>query len=249
MVRPQRVAGPRFRLVCFPYAGGGPAAFRPWGRALPSDVELCIVHLPGREGRWREPAPQHADGLIEPIAEALLPLLSTPYVFYGHSLGTLIGFEVARYLARVHRTLPAHFVGGAHRAPHLPNPHPEIRHLGDDQFVAEINRRYGGIPQAVIDNRELLELMLPALRADFSVYESYCYKDAASLGCPITMFGGSADRFVSDAEIAEWRVHTSARFQHTTVPGDHFFIQSRRDVVLDAVLENVDSLARAESRA
>jgi surfactin synthase thioesterase subunit len=243
------VAGPRFRLVCFPYAGGGPAAFRPWARDLPRDVELCIVHLPGREGRWREPAPHHADGLIGPIAEALVPLLSTPYVFYGHSLGTLVGFEVARYLARVHGTRPSHFVGSAHRAPHLPNPHPEIRHLGNDQFVAEINRRYGGIPQVVLENRELLELLLPALRADFSVYESYGYKDAAPLGCPISMFGGSADPFVSDAEIAAWRGQTSARFQQTTVPGGHFFIQSRRDVVLDAVLENVESLARAASGA
>ena len=249
MVRPQRVAAPRVRLVCFPYAGGGPAAFRPWGRDLPRDVELCIVHLPGREGRWREPAPHHADGLIGPIAEALLPLLSTPYVFYGHSLGTLIGFEVARYLARVHATMPSHFVGSAHRAPHLPNPHPEIGHLANDQFVAEINRRYGGIPQAVLDNRELLELMLPALRADFSVYETYGYTDAAPLGCPISMFGGSSDRFVSSAEMAAWQRHTSARFRHTTVAGDHFFIQSRRDVVLGAVLENVESLAREESRA
>jgi len=236
VVRPLPMSAPRMRVICFPYAGGGPAAFRPWARALPSDVELCIVHLPGREGRWREPAIAHLDGLIGPIAEALRPLLTTPYVFYGHSLGMLIGFDVARYLDRVHGTAPMHFVGGAHRAPHLPNPHPKIGQLSDDAFVAEINRRYGGIPQAVLDNRELLELMLPALRADFSVYETYHYADTRPLRCPLAVFGGSADPFVSATEIAGWRQHTSAGFQHAMLTGDHFFIQQHRSTVLDAIL-------------
>lgn len=247
MVRPQRVAAPRQRLVCFPYAGGGPAAFRPWAKALPADVELCIVHLPGREGRWREPVVSRASALVAPIAEALLPLLTVPYAFYGHSLGTLIGFEVARHLDRVHATRPMHFVGGAHRAPHLPNPHPEIRHLGNDQFVAEINRRYGGIPQLVLDNRELLELMLPALRADFTVYETYAYTDATPLGCPISMFGGTGDRFVAAAEVAAWQRHTSAGFQYTMLAGDHFFIQDHRGAVLEAALHGAGSAARAGS--
>jgi medium-chain acyl-[acyl-carrier-protein] hydrolase len=235
------------RLVCFPYAGGGPAAFRPWARALPADVELCIVHLPGREGRWREPALSHADAVIGSIAEALLPLVTTPYAFYGHSLGTLLAFEVARYLHRNHGTVPLRLVGGAHRAPHLPNPHPEIRQLGDDQFVAEINRRYGGIPQLVLDNRELLELMLPALRADFSVYETYQYQEAPPLRCPIAVFGGSADRFVSAAEVGEWRRHTAADFQHTMLPGDHFFIQQHRAAVLGAAVHGTGAPA-AEPR-
>lgn len=246
MVRPHRVSAPRLRLICFPFAGGGPAAFRPWAKALPADVELCIVHLPGREGRWREPVLSRASDLIAPIAEALQPLLSVPYVFYGHSLGTLIGFEVARHLDRVHGTVPVHFVGGAHRAPHLPNPHPEIRHLGNDAFVAEINRRYGGIPQLVLENRELLELMLPALRADFSVYETYAHQDASPLRCPMSMFGGTDDRFVSAAEIAAWQQHTSARFHHTLLPGDHFFIQNHRDRILDTALHGAASPARAE---
>ena len=236
VVRPQRVANPRLRLICFPYAGGGPAAFRPWARALPPDVELCIVHLPGREGRWREPVLSHLDAVIGPVVEALLPLLGTPYVFYGHSLGTLLAFEVARRLEREHGTVPVRLVGGAHRAPHLPNPHPTIRHLENDQFVGEINRRYGGIPQLVLDNRELLDLMLPALRADFSVYETYEHKDAPPLGCPIVVFGGTADRFVSAAEVAEWRRHTAADFQHAMLAGDHFFIQQHRTAVLDAAL-------------
>jgi surfactin synthase thioesterase subunit len=211
-------------------------------------VELCIVHLPGREGRWREPALAHAEALIGLIAEALLPLLTTPYVFYGHSLGTLIGFEVARFLDRQHGTVPSRFIGGAHRAPHLPNPHPDIRHLDNDRFVAEINRRYGGIPQLVLDNRELLELMLPALRADFSVYETYQFTDAGPLRCPIAMFGGTADRFVSAAEVEGWRRHTSAAFQHTMLAGDHFFIQQHRGAVLDAVLQDAGASAAAEWR-
>lgn len=249
LVRPQRVVQPRLRLICFPYAGGGPAAFRPWARALPPDVELCIVHLPGREGRWREPVLAHADAVIGPLAEAMLPLLSTPYVFYGHSLGTLIAFEVARYLDRHHGSAPARFIGGAHRAPHLPNRHPEIRHFDNDQFVAEINRRYGGIPQVVLENKELLELMLPALRADFSVYETYDYKDAAPLRCPMSVFGGTADRFVSATEVEQWRQHTSAAFQHTMLAGDHFFIQQHRNTVLDAALLGAAATTAADSRA
>lgn len=239
LVRPRRVTAPRLRVFCFPYAGGGPAAFRPWASAVPADVEFCIVQAAGREARWREAPCTSVEALIEPLADAMRPLLSDRYVLYGHSLGALVAFELARHLRRTHGSSPEHFVASGHRAPHIPNPFPAIRHLDDEAFVLEVNRRYGGIPAAVAENRELLLLMLPGLRGDFSMFETYRHREEPPLACPLAVFGGREDASVAPQDIAAWRRHTSAAFLSTMLAGEHFFVQASRDVVMDAILNGV----------
>jgi medium-chain acyl-[acyl-carrier-protein] hydrolase len=239
LLRPRPVAGARFRLFCFPFAGVGPSVYRPWLDALPGEVEARLVQLPGREGRWRETPQTRLEVIAPALTDALRPELDMPFAFYGHSLGALVAFEVTRRLRALGAPMPAHLFVAAHRGPHLPNPHPEMRHLADDAFVTELRRRYDGIPQAVLDNPELLELMLPCLRADFEAYETYQHLSEPPLSCPISALGGEHDRYVRPAEIAGWRDQTTGRFRMRILPATHFFVQSERDRVIGAIVEDL----------
>jgi medium-chain acyl-[acyl-carrier-protein] hydrolase len=205
-------------------------------------VELCAVQMPGRESRWKEPAFTRLGDLVAALHDGLLPHLDRPYAFFGHSLGALIAFELARALRRSGRPGPTHLFASAHRAPQCPNPHPDMRHLADGPFVDEIRRRYGGIPQAVLEHPELMALMLPCLRADFTVFETYRYADERPLECPISAFGGESDDYVRRDALEAWSTQTTGGFWLRMVPGDHFFVQGRRTEVLDAVAA---ALARA----
>ena len=248
-MEPSWVLSPRpnpqaaIRLVCFPYAGVGPSVYRPWLTALPGHIEARFVQLPGRESRWREPALTNIPEIADRVARALAPHLDAPFAFYGHSLGALLSFEVARRLRAAGGPMPRHLFLGAHRGAQLPNPHPPIRHLSDDAFVAETRKRYDGIPQAVLDNPELLELMLPCLRADFTAFETYEYRAEAPLDVPMSAFGGDLDGYVRTHEVAGWREQTTARFRMRVIPGNHFFLQTARDQVIAAL---VDDLAVAQ---
>ena len=138
---------------------------------------------------------------------SIVPLLTTPFVFFGHSLGAMTSFEVARRLRRAGQPMPLRMFASAHRAPHLPHPHPILHGLADKEFIDQLCRQYGGIPQAVLDNPDLVELMLPCLRADFTVFETYSYGDEAPLPCPITAFGGGASRASRRARGGRGRAH------------------------------------------
>jgi surfactin synthase thioesterase subunit len=242
VLRPRPNSAARVRLFAFPYAGGGGSAFRTWASDLPPDVELCAVQMPGRESRWKEPPYTRMDALVPALHDGLLPYLDRPYAFFGHSLGALTSFELARALRRSGRPGPVHLFASAHRAPQCPNPHPDMRHLEDGPFVDEIRRRYGGIPQAVLEHPELMALMLPCLRADFTVFETYSYGDDRPLECPISTFGGQADDYVRQDALEAWATQTTGGFSLRMLPGDHFFVQGSRASVVATVTA---ALARA----
>ena len=235
VLTPKPNAPAALRLVCFPYAGVGPSIYRPWLAALPPHVEAKVVQLPGREGRWREPALTNLGIIADRVAQAIVPHLQGPFAFYGHSLGALIAFEVTRRLRAAGAPMPRHLFLGAHRGAQVPNPHPPIRHLDDQGFIGETRKRYDGIPQAVLDNPELLELMLPCLRADFTAFETYEYRAEAPLDVPISAFAGEQDGYVRTHEVAGWREQTTGRFRMRVIPGNHFFMQTGRDQLLAAI--------------
>ena len=238
--RPNPVAG--LRVFCFPYAGLGPSVFRSWVGEFPGNVEVCLMQPPGREGRWAEPPFVSVDQLATAASDALQPHLTLPYVFFGHSLGALVSFEVARTLRRQGAPMPQHLFVSAHRAPQMPNPHPEMRGLGDADFVDQICRHYGGIPQAVLDNPDLMELMLPCLRADLTAFETYAYHSEDPLVCPISAFGGRADKRVSEEEVRGWRDQTRETFSVQMFDGGHFFLQSHRDELVAAIRREIGGL-------
>jgi medium-chain acyl-[acyl-carrier-protein] hydrolase len=224
----------RLRLFCFPYAGGGSSLFRLWPQQLPPELDVCPVLLPGRETRWHEPLFTHLPSLVQALAEGLYPVLDVPFAFFGHSLGALIGFELARRLARSRRAAPTHLFVAAHRAPQLPLPASPLHILPDPEFINALYR-LGGTPVAILQNEEMMRLMLPILRADFTLYETYTYTPEEPLACPVTAFGGEQDRLVSMQELAGWREQTTSFFTMTIIPGDHFFLHSHQSLVLQAI--------------
>jgi medium-chain acyl-[acyl-carrier-protein] hydrolase len=233
--RPRPNPAPKLRLFCVPYAGRGASLYREWPDFLSPEVELCAYQLPGRESRLRDPLFTRIAGAVDEAAGIFEPYLDVPFALFGHSMGALICFELARRLRSRHGVVPVHLFLSARRAPQLPDPKPKLTPLRDEQFVAEMLRRYNGIPQGVLQDPELMELLLPALRADVEMLETYTYAPEAPLECPISAFGGCDDTQTSLDELAAWREHTSSQFQTKIFPGDHFFIQSKQTEILSEI--------------
>lgn len=223
LVCPQKRSQPQLRLFCFAYAGGSAWIFRPWAKQLPESIEVLAIELPGRGKRLVEPPLTDLTHLIETFGPQLLPYLHLPFAFFGHSLGALIAFELCRWLRRTVQLVPAHFWVSAARAPHLPVATPLMHTLPAADFISRL-QKYQGTPMSVLDNAELMGLMLPTLRADFTLLETYRYQLRAPLNCPITGLWGEQDAIVSQADVAAWQVHTP-NFELAAVSGDHFFMQ------------------------
>ena len=232
----------RLRLFCFPYAGGGASVYRGWGAALPGDVEVCPVQLPGRESRLREAPFSHWEPLVAALAEVLPPYFEMPFAFFGHSMGALLAFELARALRRTGGPLPlALFVSGR-RSPQLPAREEPIHTLPEPEFIAKL-RELNGTPEEVLQHSELMRLLLPILRADFGVNETYEYRDEEPFDFGISAFGGLGDEDVTKEDVELWRTQTRGRFRLRMLPGDHFFLHGARDLIAEALSRDLAELA------
>ncbi|MFO1431955.1 MAG: alpha/beta fold hydrolase [Candidatus Competibacteraceae bacterium] len=219
------------RLFCFPYAGGGAQVFHAWRRLLPPTIEVCPVQLPGRGSRIGEPAFTDLSPLIEVLGKALLPWLDRPFAFFGYSMGAVLAFELTRWLRRAGRSQPVHLIVAAHGAPHLPRTCAPISRLSRQEFLEGV-LRYNGIAAELLAEEELMELMLPTLRADFSLLESYSYYSEPPLACSITAFGGWQDASVGFDQLQAWEAETATSFFLHMFPGDHFFLDSQQPLLL-----------------
>lgn len=225
----------RFRLFCFPHAGGGASLFRNWADLLPREVEVCAVQLPGREDRLREPPFTRLPQLIESLAHALQPYVQErPYAFFGHSMGGYISFELARYLRSHLHTGPSQLFIAATRAPQLPDRDPPVHALPEKEFIEKLHQ-LNGTPIEILQNPEILEIALPLLRADFAVCETYSYLVEYPLSCPICVYGGTDDKEVTYADMAAWSEHTQASFKQLMFPGDHFFFSRNPTDLLQVI--------------
>lgn len=223
------------RLFCFPFAGGGASVFRSWACDVAADVELMPVQLPGRETRFGEPLIDDLDGLVRATVDGIGDLLQPPFAFYGHSMGALLAFELSRHLRRQGRAPPGVLLVSGFRAPHLPDDSAPVHVLGDDKLVAEM-RTLAGTPDAVLEDAELCSLLLPILRADFRICETYRHRDESPLSCPIVAFAGIDDAHASAEVAAGWSEHTTAEFTLQVLPGNHFFpLYTSRSAVLDEI--------------
>jgi medium-chain acyl-[acyl-carrier-protein] hydrolase len=239
VVRPYGAVRRPLRLFCFPYAGGGASVFRGWPQAVSPELEIIPVQLPGRENRLREAPFTRLSPLVADAARALLPYIEdVPFALFGHSVGALVSFELARLLRRQYHRTPVHLFIASHRAPHRPDPNPPIHGLPEAEFLREL-RRYNGTPEVILQNPELLELLVPNLRADFAVFETYGYTRDAPLDCPISAFGGRQDAEVSVADIEAWHEQTTSRFTMRLFPGDHFFLHAAQADLLQAICEEL----------
>jgi len=231
---PPRRPDAGLRLFCLPYAGGGSAIFHGWADHLPG-IDVAPARLPGRESRFREPAFDRATDLAEALAAAVRAELDRPYALFGHSMGGRLAFEVARALRRAGVPAPQRLIVSGSRAPHLPVTG-STGHLDDAAFLAAV-RAMGGAPDEFFASAELTEMLLPALRADFSVVETYTYRPEAPLDVPVVSICGTADPQVPTEEAHAWAAETTAGFTLRTVAGGHFFLHERPDEVLAVIQE------------
>lgn len=224
---------PRIRLFCFPYAGGGPAVFRAWPALLGTDYEVCSLSLPGRGVRAREASLCNLEDILQNVYANIQDLLDVPFMFFGHSMGALIAFELARLLHRKRNKLPrVLFVSGA-RAPHSALKERTFD-LPKNEFLAEV-LRLNGIPEELAREEGFMDMALPSLRADFQICQTYVFSAGDLLPVPIHVFGGTSDPDVTEQHLQGWETHTTAGSSLMLIRGDHFFIDTSTQEVVDRV--------------
>ena len=221
------------RLFCFPYAGGGDSVFRSWQQSLPETIEVCAVQLPGRGSRIAESPCAEMDQLVRLAAEALVTHLDKPFALFGHSMGALIGFEIAHHLRREYGAQPVHLFVSGRCSPQTASDPIDLKQF--DSGLREMLRRYNGTPPEALENPELMELVLPVLRADLALCKSYIYTPKPPFSFSITAFGGLDDHGIPRDCIESWREHTTGHFVQRMLPGGHFFLNTSRLPLLAAI--------------
>ena len=222
------------RLFCFPCAGAGATLYRPWIEGLAPDIDVCPVQLPGREERRGDAAILDMDELVCRLADGLEAAMTPPFAFFGHSMGGLIAFELARELRRRGELLPSHLLIAASPAPQLPLGREPLHPLSDDALVAHL-REMGGTPEKLFEMAWLLQSYLPVLRADLTLYETRGYEAESPLTVPITVVGGNRDPFVSAECLEAWSTQTIVGFKRHELRGEHFFLKEAREPLLACV--------------
>ena len=219
--RPKPNDDAKLRLFCFSYAGGSASLFRKWPEYLSDKIEVCAIQLPGREGRIRESALSSLDSVIAQLIDELVPYLDRPFAFYGHSMGTLVAFELARALRRRRLDGPVQLLVSGRCAPQVIDPDLKLHKLSDEDFIIGL-RKYNGTPEAVLEDKDLMALLIPLLRADFQVCETYEYTTETPLDCPISAYAGVDE--ISSKYIGDWQHQTAGSFEKKLFSGGHFFI-------------------------
>jgi surfactin synthase thioesterase subunit len=225
------------RLICFPHAGGSAGFYRPWAKAVSPAVEVHAVQYPGRADRMRDPLIGNAGQLSRLIAGAMMPLLDRPVALFGHSMGAVLAYEVGRIL-QARRTAPVHLFASGARAPH-DREEAELNGDKDDDGLVAAMIELGGTDAELLRGQEMRELVLPYVRNDFRLIESYRQRSGPALSCPVTAITGDADPHVSPEQAARWADVTDAGFTLRTVPGDHFYLVPQQSLVLTEVLRTL----------
>lgn len=232
------------RLFCFPHGGGSAAEFIRWGRHLPR-VELSAVQLPGRGTRLSEPALTSMDDVVAALTD-VVPT-TVPYSMFGHSLGALVAYEVTRALWRAGRPLPDRLIVSGFPAPSTPRTQSPVHPLPDEELIAEVGRRHGGLPEEVLGDAELKCLLARYLRADYQVLETYQWRPSDPLPVPVTVFGGRDDK-ISEADLRAWQGHTTEEITLRMFAGDHFYFRQHQAATMRA-LSGAVAARRADAAA
>jgi len=239
------------RLFCFSYAGGSATVYRSWPDLLSHKIEVCALQIPGRSARLHEKPFTAMQPLVDVVARELANWMDKPFAFFGHSMGATLSFEVARKLHSDQGVKPEHLFVSGRRAPHRRSP-ATIYDLPEPQFIEKL-RHLKGTPNDVLEHEEFLKLLIPMLRADFEVIETYQYVPGSVLSCPITAMGGLEDEEVGHEDVQAWQEVTSGEFSMRMFPGAHFFLHSAQTQLLQTLSSKLqpffDRVASQHSRS
>lgn len=230
------------RLVCFPHAGGSASYFFSVAQALSPAVEVLAIQYPGRQDRHTEPLVDDIHVLADRIADNLTPWLDRPFAFFGHSMGAVVGYEVARLLQeRGHRA--EHLFASGRRAPSRYRDE-NVHKLGDDGVIAEI-RRLNGTDSQVLQDEEVLRMVLGAVRNDYRAIETYVHRIGPKLDCPVTALVGDQDPKTTIDEAESWSWHTTSAFELGVFRGGHFYLNSHRTEILRLITRRMTTVRKA----
>ncbi|CAH9063966.1 Linear gramicidin dehydrogenase LgrE [Pseudoalteromonas holothuriae] len=221
------------KLICFPYAGGSARSFSDWQNTLPHYVELIMISMPGRGSRFSEPPADCMDILTNTLLDELTPHLNADTIFYGHSLGARVAFEIQLKIKKRGLQGPCHFIASGSANPGKDRSDKNVYLLNDADFIEEL-KSLNGTPPAVLENEELMALFMPVLRADFKLADTYRYTGPEQLSCNISVFAGKKDEISEQAQL-DWQNYFSSNFSFEYFEGDHFFIDSHNEQVGQAV--------------
>ncbi|TDV47909.1 thioesterase II family protein [Actinophytocola oryzae] len=232
-------AGARTQLLCLTHAGGSASYFFPVSRSLSPDIDVLAVQYPGRQDRLREPGLTSVTDLADALTEALWPLTSRPITIFGHSMGATLGFEVALRLEKAGVAPTGLFASGR---PSPARTRRDTTYLGDDRELLANVRALGGTDTSLLDDEDVLSMVLPAIRADYTAAETYTYTQGPRLNCPIVAMTGDVDPKVTLEEAQAWREHTSGEFELVVYPGGHFYLNEHVPDILDRIRAHAKSI-------
>jgi medium-chain acyl-[acyl-carrier-protein] hydrolase len=240
-------------LYCFPYAGARTwAVFDSWAKELPGDIRRDVrfwsVDVRSARSSGEQPMTTSLHDLLDDLLAGFAGRLRSPFIFIGHSMGALVSFELARTLRRNNLSGPEHLIISGHRAPQLPHRRPPV-HAEPESVLLKRLKELNGTPAEVLREPELLELLLPRLRADLAICETYDYRSEPPLSCSITALGGTSDPEVNRDDLQAWREQTTTGFSFYTFPGGHFFPHTAHNLLLRVLIEDLRRLLRRLPRA
>ena len=249
IVRTKIITNPRKRIFCFPYFAGGASAYNTWQNYFGDEIEVCQVQLPGREERTGEAAIDDVIVLVKEIAGIIRPLIeNVSFVFYGHSMGALIAFELENYIEKEYGLAAAHLIAGGWKAPQVENPFSVLEKVTIDEVYDKKNThkivehmRFLGIPEVVLSNDTLIQEMLPALQADIVMGKRYRNSDTTKLQSSITVIAGENDTIFKEEHLKPWKEKTEKAFHFRTIKGGHLFVRDNRDLLLPMIREIIEN--------
>ncbi|KPV93758.1 Linear gramicidin dehydrogenase LgrE [Pseudoalteromonas sp. P1-9] len=223
---------PRLRVFCFPYAGGNAAIFSSWAKNMLPGVELVAIQPPGRSNRMIESLYSEMQPLVEDLKSAFQRFTDTPFVFFGHSLGSRVAFELAKQLIIENKRSPDHFIASGSAAPHLMRESCKAHTLPKAEFLARV-KSLNGTPEELLNNPEIMDMLLPMLRADFKIASEY-RSNTFKISCPISVLYGTRDS-ISKSNVEAWKDLTHDYQGATPIDGDHFFLTSNPQTTIECL--------------